>query len=152
MDTHSNHPFGCERIEIWLLQCILGIFRGFIRYDSSSDALGWVIISDFKFERTENHNSFTPWYLNVFYQHCYCPQMKLRKGNVFISVCQEFCPEGGFTPPGRPPPRQTATAADGMHPTGMHSCLEFQRLCWYYNVNADKEFVMKSPCCNNLIA
>ena len=43
----------------------------------------------------------------------YRPQTKLRKGNVFTSVCQEFCPqEGGlpqymlgYTPPlgGRPP-------------------------------------------------
>ena len=44
--------------------------------------------------------------------------MKLQKGNVFTSVCQEFCPQGG----GVHPPRQTATAADGTHPTGMHSC------------------------------
>ena len=29
-------------------------------------------------------------------------------------------PQG--TPPGRYPPRDTATAADGTHPTGMHSC------------------------------
>ena len=30
----------------------------------------------------------------------------------------------GQTPPGQkpPPPQQTATAADGAHPTGMHSC------------------------------
>ena len=37
-------------------------------------------------------------------------------------------PISGQTPPlgrhplGRHPPGQTATAADGMHPTGMHSC------------------------------
>ena len=80
--------------------------------------------------------------------------MKLWKGNVFTSVCQEFCPQGGClpdTPPGQTPPpdtplqadtplgrhptrqtpppqadtplpQQTATAADGTHPTGMHSC------------------------------
>ena len=57
---------------------------------------------------------------------------KLRQGNIFRSVCQEFCPHGGgclpqcmlgYTPLGRhPPPQQTATAADGKHPTGMHSC------------------------------
>ena len=79
------------------------------------------------------------------------PQTKLQKGNVFTSMCQEFCPQGGAvqlpgqtlhrqTPPlGRYPPkqtpprqtspwadtplRQTATAAGGTHPTGMHSCL-----------------------------
>ena len=30
----------------------------------------------------------------------------------------------GILPPGRrhPPPKQTATVADGTHPTGMHSC------------------------------
>ena len=80
----------------------------------------------------------------------YGPQTKSRKGNVFTSVCQEFCPRGKVytpwadtpqadTPPGQTPPRQTpppqadtphrqtpprqmATAADGTHPTGMHSC------------------------------
>ena len=32
-------------------------------------------------------------------------------------------PPPGQTPPGQtPPPQQMATAADGMHPTGMHSC------------------------------
>ena len=28
--------------------------------------------------------------------HCYCLQMKLRKGNVFGSMCQEFCPRRGM--------------------------------------------------------
>ena len=28
----------------------------------------------------------------------YCPQQSLREGNVFISVCQEFCPWGGVYP------------------------------------------------------
>ena len=55
---------------------------------------------------------------------------------MFSQVCQEFYPRGGVhspwadTPPradtpllGRHPPRQTATAADGTYPTGMHSCL-----------------------------
>ena len=72
----------------------------------------------------------------------YRPQTKLRKGNVFTPVCQSFCSQGGLlqcmlgytTPLGRPPlgrhiplgkhphPKQTATAADGTHSTGMHSC------------------------------
>ena len=30
----------------------------------------------------------------------------------------------GQTPPGQAPPQQKTTAADGTHPTGMHSCLE----------------------------
>ena len=82
--------------------------------------------------------------------HFYGPQSKLRKGNVFTSVCQEFCPggvparhppgqtrqtppHGRQTPPsgqtrqtpplaGRQPPSLTATAAYSTHPTGMHSC------------------------------
>ena len=76
------------------------------------------------------------WYKKAHYRL----QTKLRKGNVFTSVCQEFCSQGGGvhhapwadTPPGQthpeqtPPrtdtPRQTATAVDGTHPTGMHSC------------------------------
>ena len=37
-------------------------------------------------------------------------------------------PAPGQTPPGRHPPK-TATAADGMHPTGMHSCYWPQQSC-----------------------
>ena len=52
----------------------------------------------------------------------------LGQGNIFRSVCQEFCPQGGCllggVPGGDPP--GTATAAGGTHPTGMHSCLEMQ--------------------------
>ena len=49
----------------------------------------------------------------------YRPQTKLRKGNVFTSVCQEFCPQGGCTPHllGRHPPRQTPP---GRQPLGRH--------------------------------
>ena len=83
----------------------------------------------------------------------YCPQTKLRKGNVFTPVCQSFCSQGGCLPQcilgythpplGRHPPWANtpyqvhagiqclayaginmATAADGTHPTGMHSCKE----------------------------
>ena len=75
----------------------------------------------------------------------------LGQGNIFTSVCQEFCSQGGAIPAciagGIPaclaaglqgggllrggvcsggclvrPPRM-ATAAGGTHPTGMHSCL-----------------------------
>ena len=56
-------------------------------------------------------------------------QTKLRKGNVFTSMCQEFCPGGqclpqcmlGNTHPGRQPPGQTPSWADtplGRHPPG----------------------------------
>ena len=115
--------------------------------------------------------------MNSFYCRL---QTKLRKGNVFTSMRQEFCPcQGGGvcvcpqkqtlpmgrhpigihplgrhppgqTPPGKtphgqtpldrhplgrhPPPPDTlftemATAADGMHPTGIHSCLFYYHLC-----------------------
>ena len=79
------------------------------------------------------------WFLDYYH-----PQTKLQKGNVFTSVCQEFFPQGSVcqTPPGQTPPlgqtppwadtpwhtpqadtpQQMATAADGTHPTGMHSC------------------------------
>ena len=41
----------------------------------------------------------------------------LSRGGVCLSACWD-------TPPGQtPPPQQTATAADGTHPTGMHSCV-----------------------------
>ena len=62
----------------------------------------------------------------------YRPQTKLRKGNVYRSMCQEFCPQGGSrhpradTPLGRHPPPQADSYCSGMHscylPTGMHSC------------------------------
>ena len=69
----------------------------------------------------------------------------LGQGNIFIGVCQEFCSQGAcFHPGGVLPPRGglspgrgassqggawwrppgTATAACGMHPTGMHSCYD----------------------------
>ena len=76
------------------------------------------------------------------------PATKLGQGNIFRSVCQEFCPQGGLphcmlgytqtTPPptpepeaGTPRPDQTPSTvhagrygqqAGGTHPTGMQSC------------------------------
>ena len=47
------------------------------------------------------------------------PQTKLRKGNVFTSVSQEFCPHGGrCTPPGadRQTPSPWADTSLGRHP------------------------------------
>ena len=75
----------------------------------------------------------------------YRPKTKLRIGNVFTSVCQEFCPQGRgrcTAPPNKHPlagrhhppqhadtplplgrhPPEMATAADGTHPTVMHFC------------------------------
>ena len=60
------------------------------------------------------------------------PQTKLRKGNVFTSVCQEFCPGGADTRLGQtrqtPPPRQAGTSLlagrcplAGRHPPGRHT-------------------------------
>ena len=75
----------------------------------------------------------------------------LGQGNIFSSVCQEFCPRGGLPQcmlgyhlpgPDSPPPNQTPQTrhppcavhaerygqrAGGMHPTGMQSsCLNVQ--------------------------
>ena len=51
-------------------------------------------------------------FLAIYYR----PQTKLRKGNLFTSVCWEFCPQGGGVhpprqnpPPSRHPPGQTPT-------------------------------------------
>ena len=63
----------------------------------------------------------------MFLQVCVCPQGGLLPGG---SVCSGGClVQGGLLPGvGIPacteadPPGETATAADGMHPTGMHSC------------------------------
>ena len=72
------------------------------------------------------------------------PVTKLRQGNVFTPVCQSFCSRGGMHARGHVwwghalqgacvprgtcvagglcVARETATAAGGTHPTGMHSC------------------------------
>ena len=83
---------------------------------------------------------------------------KLGQGNIFTSVCQEFCPQGGggclpqcmlgyTTPPPRadnPPPRRQTAAygqrAAGTHPTGMHSS------CWSVGWSEAGGF-----CCNLLV-
>ena len=45
---------------------------------------------------------------------------------MFSQACVKNSVRGGYSPPlARPPPQthhQTATAVDGTHPTGMHSC------------------------------
>ena len=46
-------------------------------------------------------------------QNFYRPQTKLRKGNVFTSVCQEFCPQGEVYTP----------QADTPFPLGRHPSL-----------------------------
>ena len=52
----------------------------------------------------------------------------LGQGNVFTPVCQVILFTGGVhplvthAPRQTPPSSETATAAGGTHPTGMHSC------------------------------
>ena len=61
----------------------------------------------------------------------YCLQSKLQKGNVFISLCQEFCPQWGCPwadiPPGKkntpeqtPHGRQTPRPPGRQIPMGRH--------------------------------
>ena len=53
-----------------------------------------------------------------------CPQ-----GGVCLSACWD-APSGADNPLEQtptPPPQQTATVADGTHPTGMHSCYIFKK-------------------------
>ena len=48
----------------------------------------------------------------------------LEQGNIFTSVCQEFCSQGGVWSRGC-----VETPRDGgMHPTGMHPCSYFSSL------------------------
>ena len=76
----------------------------------------------------ENSNTSTKTLFLYICEHFvsfYRPQTKLWKGNVFTSVCQEFCPRGvypsmhwadpptGQAAPGKHPPRQTPP---GRHP------------------------------------
>ena len=93
----------------------------------------------------------------------YCPQTKLRKGNVFTGVCDSVH-RGGVPGPGEEPgsrgsgpggawswgfwlggawwrPPWTATAVGGTYPTGMHSSLFlfFKDLCIFIADKADME-------------
>ena len=49
------------------------------------------------------------------------------------------------TPPGQTPPcQQTDTAADGTHPTGMHSCL-------IYFISFEKDFLVLFACFTRIV-
>ena len=78
---------------------------------------------------------------------CYRLQTKFAKAMFLHLSVSHFVHRGclpqcmlGYTPLGQTPPwadiplgrnpQQTATTADGMHPTGMHSC--FWRFDWWY--------------------
>ena len=50
----------------------------------------------------------------------YRPQTKLRKGNVFTNVCQEFCWWGGGGVWQTPPPGRHPLDRLGRHPPGRH--------------------------------
>ena len=64
-------------------------------------------------------------------ENYYRPQTKLRKGNVFTSKCQEFCPQGGCTPPGRQtPPGHTPPRAG--HPPSRNGYCS-RRYASYWN-------------------
>ena len=58
----------------------------------------------------------------------------LGQGNIFTSVCQEFCSREGVPGPGGclETPPGTATAAGGTHPTGTHSCLNMKAVTLLY--------------------
>ena len=62
----------------------------------------------------------------------------LGQGNIFSSMCQEFCSQGGLPqymlgyhpwcrqlPPGAVHAGRYDQQAGGMHPTGMQSCVEY---------------------------
>ena len=111
---------------------------GDTKYRGCSDIFPFKISNKPFFKYNKDSISF------IFFVNIYRPQTKLRKGNVFTSVCQEFCPRGvggavcssacWDTPPRKHTPREvhpslrkahlpTVTAADCTHPTGMLSCL-----------------------------
>ena len=60
-------------------------------------------------------------YWNVF---LLLPAMKLGQGNIFRSVCQGFCPQGGgYTPlPSAVHAWRYGQQVGSTHPTGMHTC------------------------------
>ena len=59
----------------------------------------------------------------MFLQACVCPHGG-GSASVHAGIPHplEQTPLGVDTPREHTPPRETATAADGTHPTGMHSC------------------------------
>ena len=72
----------------------------------------------------------------MFSQVSVCPRGGGREG---VHPLAGRHPLAGTHTPGRhplagrqPPPQQTATAADGTHPTGMHSCFQIDQW-WIYN-------------------
>ena len=83
-------------------------------------------ICECRIDRLRTHCSFVP----SPYVSYYRPQTNLRKGNVFTSVCLEFCPQrGGVHSPGRhpldrhPQPRADTPTLPGQTPPtlGRHS-------------------------------
>ena len=54
----------------------------------------------------------------VYFLFFYRPQRSWGQGNIFRSVCQEFCSHLGAVHAGR-----YGQKAGGTHPTGMHTCL-----------------------------
>ena len=86
----------------------------------------------------------------------------MREGNVFTSMCQEFCPRGGacmlYTRPCHtcspchtcPLPRHAHPTPDtmrcgpwagGTHPTGMHSCFITILLCYIFQIFVFRFFI-----------
>ena len=64
-------------------------------------------ICECRIHRLRTYYSFVP----SPYISCYRPQTNLRKGNVFTSVCLEFCPRGVYTAPRQTPPREDTPLA-----------------------------------------
>ena len=62
-----------------------------------------------KFHKIETKLLFRAKILNT---HCYRPQTKLRKGNVFTPVCHSVHTGGGVHSPGQTSPEQTPPWAD----------------------------------------
>ena len=54
-----------------------------------------------------------------FHYYLLLPATKLGQGNIFRSVCQEFCSHPGAVHAGR-----YGQQAGGTHPTGMHTCYQ----------------------------
>ena len=85
-----------------------------------------------KHVRLESERLASFW--NTFLLLVTARKRSLGQGNVFTSVCQEFCPGGEvgggevYTPLGRPLSDTTGYSqqAGGTHPTGMHTCFSIK--------------------------
>ena len=75
-----------------------------------------------------------------------CPQGGSASVHAGLPPPQSRHPPGADPPRSRPPPQQTATVADGTHPTGMHSCSTLRNSLSEKEITWGKMFLSNFSC------